>query len=560
MTQAKTLRPDLDREVHCRKAIAAIVGVITSIVAGCEGGHSPGLGTVSLAASSYSVARDAQLLMIEVVRTGDARGAASVAYATTGGGAIADTHFIARSGTLNWISGEAASKFIAIPIRDDGGASGEGDFAVTLSQPVGVGLETGHATVHVGMPLGPAVRVKRNRLVDASGNILQLRGANVGSLGGMYALSNRSPEDPWMGNKPDWRAMKAWRINAVRITLNEASLLGLTTYDPIDNTAWHGDSPRAIGMPRSADPGQNYRQSLIDAVKEATAEGMMVILDLHMNAPDDKLPGFAGKVAISPGVASYMQQPMADRDHALAFWTWLATAFKSYPNVIFDLFNEPYFFSFSPGRWDTESNWRQLRNGTTVPFYNTGGNGAVNTDSNGDPYLRSRSPSMIYHSWQAVGMQEMLNTVRAAGATNVVMIGGVGYAGEMSLWLKYRPADPLKQIVAAWHAYQDPKDDSKPAWGKRQFKYVATIAEQYPVVIGELGGNDANGSKGSRWASTVLPWADQHGISYLGWSWDPWNSADNELIKDKSGTPTGGYGRYFKDHLLCVADGQNNCP
>ena len=33
---------------------------------------------------------------------------------------------------------------------------------------------------------------------------------------------------------------------------------------------------------------------------------------------------------------------MADADHAIAFWTAVATAYGNQPNVIFDLFNEPF--------------------------------------------------------------------------------------------------------------------------------------------------------------------------------------------------------------------------
>ena len=540
-----------------RVRLAACVAVLSAICGcGAEPDHP---GVVFLGAADYTTGRDAQLLMIPVKHTGNTDAAATVAFSTVDGTARAGTDFGARSGTLKWDAGDAADKVIAIPIYDVAVADADKMFALNLTQVTGSVLGVGHATVRIGKALGPAVHVHGNHLVDASGNLLQLRGVNTGSLGGMYALSNRSPDDPWMGNKPDWSKMKAWHVNAVRITLNEASLLGLTTYDPIDNTAWPADAPRTIGMPRQADPGGNYQSSLVQAVDEATGAGMIVILDLHMNAPDDLLPGFRTKVPISPGVAAYMQQPMADRDHSKDFWRWIATTFKSYPNVIFDLFNEPYFFNFAPGRHDAESNWRQLRDGTTVPFYNTGGAGANNDDPTGDPYARSRNPGVINHSWQAIGMQEMLDAVREAGASNVVMIGGVGYAGEMSLWLKYRPMDPSQQLAASWHAYQDPKDDSKPAWGKKQFGYVAEIARQFPVIIGELGGRSGAGSKGAPWASRVLPWADRLGISYLAWSWDPWNSADNDLIKNRDGVPSDGYGEYVQQHLACVADGNLDC-
>lgn len=36
------------------------------------------------------------------------------------------------------------------------------------------------------------------------------------------------------------------------------------------------------------------------------------------------------------------QRPMPDVDHTPAFWSAVATAYKDYSNVIFDLHNEPY--------------------------------------------------------------------------------------------------------------------------------------------------------------------------------------------------------------------------
>jgi hypothetical protein len=37
---------------------------------------------------------------------------------------------------------------------------------------------------------------------------------------------------------------------------------------------------------------------------------------------------------------------MADTDNSIAFWTQVATDYKTYPNVIFDLFNEPHLDNF----------------------------------------------------------------------------------------------------------------------------------------------------------------------------------------------------------------------
>jgi len=64
-----------------------------------------------------------------------------------------------------------------------------------------------------------------------------------------------------------------------------------------------------------------------------TADNVIVILDLHWNNSGTN--------------QANSQEPMPDLNHAPAFWTSVATAFKSNPSVIFDLYNEPYPTSWS---------------------------------------------------------------------------------------------------------------------------------------------------------------------------------------------------------------------
>ncbi len=420
------------------------------------------------------------------------------------------------------------------------------------------------APLHAATP-APAVRVDGNRLVNAEGKVVQLRGVNVGSFG-PYAIQGWSWDpsrphsyDNWGQQHPDWAAMLRWGVNAVRLPLNEASWLGLTTYDPVANSSGgpDGHRPAQPGNSRRADPGGNYREQYIDAVKTLTGLGLYVIVDLHANGPDivlscvkqanasgkdgypcRPLPGEA-KVPMTPFLPDYAQSPLPDADHSPQFWTSVATTFKGYPNVIFDLFNEPFiepFFSVA------EDQWTAWLNGTIVPFYYTGGS----------------RPRTIAQPWRSAGMQELLNTVRATGATNVVIVGGLMYAADMEGWLAHEPVDPLHQLAAAWHPYPKSATVGDPAakvpnGGSAQFRYVEALARTVPVVIGETGDHSADGTEGAPFVSILLPWADSHGVSYLGWGWNVWGQPDHGLIKNFDGTPTDGYGRYFREHLQCRA-------
>lgn len=375
------------------------------------------------------------------------------------------------------------------------------------------------------------VSVKGRTLVDAQGRTLQLRGVNLSGLE-YVAIQGWSPGNPWGTGVPGnvWELLQQWQVNAVRIPLNEASWLG---YDCVDGG----------NKVRNADPGKNYRKTVQAAVTAATTHGMYVILDLHITAPDDPLRAVNGVNAMCP----MQQNPVPDAAHAIDFWTSLADTYKSYPNVMFELYNEPFFY----GQSGSKSSWETIRDGGVMSDYVTGD---------------GRNFQIQNHPWKVAGTQQMLNAVRKTGASNVVLIGGPDWTQRLDFWLDYRPTDPLNQIAAAWHAYPAyGKQWGTPEYTQPGFKegYVwaeAILAAGFPVVITETGDRNANGTKGAPFVSRVLPWADKNSVSYFGWAFDIWpNNHDHVLLKDKSGTPTDGYGEYFKQHVACMAGAATHC-
>jgi endoglucanase len=363
-----------------------------------------------------------------------------------------------------------------------------------------------------------SVRVQGDHFIDADSEPLQLRGVNVSGLE-FVAVQGWSPANPWATVAPNYTAIKTWKSNTVRLPLNEASWLGYTCVD-------------AAGASRNPDPGHNYKATVEQTVANATAAGLYVILDLHWTAPANFCP--------------LAQNPMADTTHSIDFWTSIADTFKGQPNVMFELFNEPYFYWLTGG----ETAWGVLMQGGTMTEYVTG---------DGNEYTKK-------YTWAVAGMQQMLNAVRATGATNVVLIAGVTWAQDLSQWVAHAPKDPLKQIAAVWHAYPDSgtvgsADAAIPKLGTVAYSYTQSVLTAgYPVFITEYGDHSAPGVVGAPFVSKMLPWADEHGVSYTGWAWDPWGDTDNVLITSESGTPTAGYGVYTKAHYLCVATGSSNCP
>jgi len=386
-----------------------------------------------------------------------------------------------------------------------------------------------------------SIRVCGNLLVDSSGASVQLRGVNVGGLDG-GAIFGRSPSNPWGGvtgtPTPNWSTIKTWGANAVRLTLNEASWLGLTCIDKggIGTTVSNGvQSQNRPGARIKADPGGNYQATVRTSVAEATAAGLYVIIDLHLSAPGDACPT--------------AQNAMADADHSIAYWSSIAGTFKGNPGVIFELFNEPFL---DRAMLAGEAPWPALLNGEgTISSYQVQG-----------------SPSTIDEHWKNAGMQQMLDAVRATGAHNVVLTSTLSYSSSMGGWLQYHPTDRLNpgQIGAVWHAYPGGanypgKVNCKdfPSCSARTMAAVLEIrAGGFPVVITEFG--DPVGGTSAPLSAVLLPFADTNDIGYLAWTWDIWPGTPYYLISDAQGTPTAGFGTYVKAHYLCRSSHTRNCP
>jgi hypothetical protein len=86
--------------------------------------------------------------------------------------------------------------------------------------------------------------------------------------------------------------------------------------------------------------------------------------------------------------------------HAVSFWAVLARHYASDPNVMFDLFNEPRLNAKHWPGWSEAGMWDIWQNGGSVT-------------------LAGDSTPTTY-----VGMQQLVDTIRAAGASNVVVAEG----------------------------------------------------------------------------------------------------------------------------------------
>ncbi len=331
----------------------------------------------------------------------------------------------------------------------------------------------------------PQLHVSGNHLVTASGATYRLLGVNRSS--GEYAcVQGKGMWDSGPVDQASITAMKTWNIHAVRIPLNEE--------------CWNGTN----GTPS----GVTYQQNVKDYVTLLVANGITPILDLHWTYGQ-----YTGQGNGCSDTTATCQKPMPDAQYAPTFWTGVANAFKGNNAVVFDLFNEPY--PDAAANWDATAAWTCWRDGGTCTGI----------------------------SYQVAGMQTLVNAVRATGATNVIMLGGLAWSNDLSQWLAYKPTDSTGNLMASWHSYNFNTCSNSSCWDSQ----VATVAAKVPVQAGEIGQN----SCAHDYIDQVMAWADTHGVGYTAWTWNPWGcSQGSVLITDYNGTPTSTYGEGYKAHLL----------
>jgi aryl-phospho-beta-D-glucosidase BglC (GH1 family) len=216
-----------------------------------------------------------------------------------------------------------------------------------------------------------------------------------------------------------------------------------------------------------------YRQRIDQVIQWSEAAGMDVILDLHWS---DR-----GNLSQWPG-----QQRMADQN-SRTFWQSVAERYKDDGRVLFELYNEPHDVTWSV--------WLE------------GGD-------SGDGF-------------QVVGMQELYDTVRATGADNLVLIGGLRYAYDLTGVPDHRVQG--YNIVYTTHPY-DFADKQPAAWNADW----GFLADTDPIFVTEFGSFNCN----PNYAQQLIDFAEQRGLSWSAWAWYPGGCGFPALIENWSGTPS----------------------
>lgn len=371
-------------------------------------------------------------------------------------------------------------------------------------------LTLGALTAKAGTVL--SIAVSGNHFVNGAGATVRLLGADV--PGTEYACDEGWGYSQAPLTVATAQAIASWHADAVRVPLNEDCWLGIN-HQPSYGTQ------------------SGYQQAIETWVANLNAAGLYAILDLHWSAPGtNNADG---------------QRPMPD-DHSVAFWTSVANAFKGDPAVVFDAFNEPYSPAANGDSSLTVSWDCWLNGGCSLPVANQ--NGPIDDNV----------------TYVAVGMQAIVDAIRATGADQPIILGGLSYANDLSGWLTHEPVDPQHQLAASFHNYYGESCDTTSCWNTT----IAPLAAAVPVVTGEFDQGydcaDPPVTGGlSTFDDTFMNWADGAGVSYLAWGWwvlgttsTPCSSlsdpGDNyALISDYDGLAASPDGTNLQSHLALLA-------
>ena len=259
---------------------------------------------------------------------------------------------------------------------------------------------------------------------------------------------------------------------------------------PVSVEFWFG---RGKGQ---TDGGTAYRALVDSAVNMAANRGAYLVIDNH----------------------SYR----AIRPEHLVFWKDVAGKYKNHPAVLFDIINEPHGIT-----------WTIWRDGG---FVSEKPKKAVDESA-----FLSEADKKKNQGFDSPGMQAAVNLIRAMGAKNIIIAGGLDWAYDLSGIVDgYDLKDPDGNgIMYSTHIYP---------WKRGWEQKVLRAAALHPIFVGEVGA-DVNKMSfiplsaqedPATWVPDMLGLIQKYRLNWTGWSFHAW--ATPVMISDWNYTPTPAWG------------------
>jgi hypothetical protein len=291
-------------------------------------------------------------------------------------------------------------------------------------------------------------------------------------------------------------AMKSWKMNVVRLTLNEDCWLGVN------------------GLPLGGNAA-GYRRDVLAYISLLRQNGLYVMPVVEVFGPDAQ--------------KATQIDNMPDKSHMPAFWRSLASDLRADHGVLFDPVTEVAMADWNDPHPSPAGEWNCWLHGCTIDSVYAG-----------------------QPRYEAVGLQSLVSTIRSTGARQPIVLGGIDYNADLSRLLSHLPSDPARQLVASAHIYDFVQGKDFRSLFHDQLE---PIAKRMPVILGELGERNCDSGTAS-YTRSVLSEIDAERrkgtlIGVLEWTWNAegggsgWQCTTGRygeggpvLIRSYNGTPT----------------------
>ncbi len=280
----------------------------------------------------------------------------------------------------------------------------------------------------------PALKVKGTQLMNAKGKPVQLKGVSTHGL---------SWYPQYVNQKGFTYMKKKWGINTVRLAMYTGEYNGYCT----------GDAKNRRLLEKRIDKG----------VKYAAKAGLYIIIDWHI---------------LSDG------NPKTYEKQAVSFFKKMASKYKNYSNVIYEICNEP----------NGGTTWNDIKS-----------------------YAK-----------------KAVKAIRSRDKKAVILIGTPTWSQDVDL-VADSPLKGYKNLMYSLHFYAGTHGDYL-----RQ-KAQAALDKGLPLFVSEFGISDASGNgalnkaEGSKW----MKFLNKNKISYVGWSLS--NKEESSAILKSSSKKTTGW-------------------
>jgi endoglucanase len=269
----------------------------------------------------------------------------------------------------------------------------------------------------------PSLHTEGKYFKDPAGDTVILRGVDLGDLAMMNTQRGSMNVSKMIDTLTN--ATHGWYARIIRLCISPGAWLG--------------------------NPDSYYNNHLKPAVDYCVSKGVYCIIDWH-----------------------YVADPAPNANSTVQFWTYVAPKFKTYSNVLYEIYNE------------------------------------------------NSSTSMTWDQWKATYAQPWVNLIRQQATDNVILVGGPSWSQHIG----GSATNPVtgKNIAYVGHIYPQNPTSLWSANGE-----ITVAAKANPVIMTEWGylqgaPMPCSGTQTS-YGNPFKAWCEQTGVGWTAWCadnvWDP---------------------------------------